>query len=77
MPGKGNLIERDYTPRARASIVGAGLVPARPQSETGGDEPRPYNPFAMLGETTCDVYLNNEAYWKNIPARVWDYTIGG
>jgi hypothetical protein len=23
------------------------------------------------------VYLNNLAYWKNIPGRVWDYTIGG
>ena len=30
-----------------------------------------------LGERTCDVYLNDNAYWKNIPARVWDYTIGG
>src|SRR5260370_25906242 len=25
----------------------------------------------------CDVHLNVVAYWKNIPARVWDYTIGG
>jgi hypothetical protein len=24
-----------------------------------------------------DVYLNDVAYWKGIPARVWDYTIGG
>src|SRR5205807_2254913 len=30
-----------------------------------------------LGESTCDVYLNDVAYWKNIPARVWEYTIGG
>jgi len=33
--------------------------------------------LAHLGERTCDVYLNDMAYWKNIPARVWDYTIGG
>ena len=33
--------------------------------------------FAHLGERTCDVYLNDVAYWRNIPARVWDYTIGG
>ena len=31
----------------------------------------------MLAERTCEVYLNNVAYWRNIPARVWDYTIGG
>ena len=30
-----------------------------------------------LGETTFDVYLNDTAYWRNVPARVWDYTIGG
>ena len=23
------------------------------------------------------MYLNSLAYWKNIPARVWEYTIGG
>ena len=27
--------------------------------------------------TTFDIYLNDVAYWRNVPARVWDYTIGG
>ncbi len=31
----------------------------------------------QLGKKTCDIYLNDIAYWQNIPARVWDYTIGG
>ncbi|MGH9771331.1 MAG: type ISP restriction/modification enzyme [Candidatus Acidiferrales bacterium] len=31
----------------------------------------------LLGDRTCDVYLNGAAYWKNIPIRVWEYTIGG
>jgi hypothetical protein len=31
----------------------------------------------QLGPSTCDVYLNNAACWKNIPANVWNYTIGG
>ncbi|MFL6462918.1 MAG: type ISP restriction/modification enzyme, partial [Bryobacteraceae bacterium] len=31
----------------------------------------------LLGERTVDVYLNNVAYWRNIPECVWDYTIGG
>jgi hypothetical protein len=26
---------------------------------------------------THDVHLNNAACWKNIPANVWDCTIGG
>ena len=32
---------------------------------------------ARLGETTFDVYLNEEAYWSNVPAAVWDYRLGG
>ena len=30
-----------------------------------------------LGETTLDVYLNERAYWRNIPAAVWTYKLGG
>jgi Type ISP C-terminal specificity domain/N-6 DNA Methylase len=56
MPGKGRLIERDYTPEELASFSGHST---------------------LLGDGTCDVYLNEVAYWKNIPLRVWKYTIGG
>ena len=30
-----------------------------------------------LGPTTGDIYLNDRAYYRNVPARVWAYTIGG
>ena len=30
-----------------------------------------------LGETTYDIYLNARAYWRNIPAGVWTYKLGG
>ncbi|MGH9765034.1 MAG: type ISP restriction/modification enzyme [Blastocatellia bacterium] len=30
-----------------------------------------------LGDRTNDIYLNGTAYWKNVPERVWSYTIGG
>ena len=33
--------------------------------------------MAYLGETTFDVYLNDIAYWRNVPSRVWAYTSGG
>ena len=29
------------------------------------------------GETTCDIYLNDRAYWRNVPAAVWNYQLGG
>ncbi|MEQ9667384.1 type ISP restriction/modification enzyme [Coleofasciculus sp. G2-EDA-02] len=47
---------------------------------------RPYTPeeqtaiaqvIEQLGTATYDIYLNDIAYWKNIPDRVWDYTLGG
>jgi hypothetical protein len=32
---------------------------------------------AVLGEKTVDVYLNGLVCWRNVPAKVWDYTISG
>ena len=31
----------------------------------------------LWGDSTLDIYLNNETYWSNVPEAVWDYTIGG
>ena len=30
-----------------------------------------------LGKTTFDVYLNERAFWRNVPAAVWRYKLGG
>ena len=30
-----------------------------------------------LGNTTFDIYLNDRAYWRNIPSAVWTYKLGG
>ncbi|MCK9374773.1 MAG: N-6 DNA methylase [Syntrophobacterales bacterium] len=67
MPGKGKVITRDYTPEElRVIREGAGVLGLTPEQA-----------FERLGETTCDIYLNEVAYWQNIPARVWGYYIGG
>ena len=31
----------------------------------------------LLGDSTFDVRLNRRSYWKNVPSRVWRYTLGG
>ena len=31
----------------------------------------------VLGEKAVDVYLNDQAFWRNVPARVWSYQLGG
>jgi hypothetical protein len=33
--------------------------------------------MALLGTATHDVFLNDTACWRNVPEKVWDYTIGG
>ena len=30
-----------------------------------------------LGATTFDIHLNDHAYWRNVPAAVWNYKLGG
>ena len=32
---------------------------------------------AALGPDTVDVYLNDDVFWENVPARVWEYAVGG
>jgi hypothetical protein len=67
MPGKGKVDQRAYTSDELSSIRGgaSALGLAEEQAVT------------CLGATSNDVYLNNTAYWRNVPANVWDYTIGG
>ena len=33
--------------------------------------------IATLGDTTCDIHLNNNAHWRNVPTAVWNYKLGG
>ncbi|MDD9982279.1 MAG: N-6 DNA methylase [Gammaproteobacteria bacterium] len=33
--------------------------------------------LTALGDTTFDIYLNRKAFWRNVPAFVWDYRLGG
>ena len=56
MPGRGRIVEREYTLEERAALGDAILT---------------------LGESTFDIYLNNHAFWCNVPAPVWTYKLGG
>jgi len=67
MPGKGKAVERDYTVEEKQSIVSGAEKLGIP----------PEKALDLLGEGTFDIYLNEVAYWKNVPAKVWEYTIGG
>ena len=59
----------------QAVMPGQGRVIQRPYTS---DECQSLNTSqGSLGETTCDVHLNDRAYWRNVPVAVWDYKLGG
>ncbi|MEH6758319.1 MAG: type ISP restriction/modification enzyme [Parasphingorhabdus sp.] len=33
--------------------------------------------FGLIGEQAVDVQINDDAKWEGVPAKVWDYTLGG
>ncbi|MET0650428.1 MAG: type ISP restriction/modification enzyme [Pyrinomonadaceae bacterium] len=67
MPGRGSTQEREYADDERAAVAeGAAALGLTPEEA-----------FRRLGEKTFDVYLNRAGYWRNVPARVWGYHIGG
>ncbi len=67
MPGKGRIVGRAYTAEERAAIAAGAATLGLTEAQA----------FGCLGNETCDVYLNDTAYWSNVPAKVWGYTIGG
>jgi hypothetical protein len=67
MPAKGRLIERAYS-EAELAGLREGMATLGLNYE---------QLMACLGGTCVDVYLNERAYWRCVPRRVWSYTIGG
>ena len=78
-----NMTGNDFSVTASWGHLGQGdaVMPG-----TGRAVERPYTAeeraalaaaLPTLGETTFDIYLNNRAYWRNIPAALWRYKLGG
>lgn len=83
--GKGqlNAAAGDLDVTARWGIAGKGGIC---MPSTGKVAERAYaaeerealkNHESCIGNKTFDIYLNDIAYWRNVPAKVWDYTLGG
>ena len=81
--GGGNMAGDDFALTAGwghfgtgdAVMPGAGRAVERDYSaaerEAVGDS------VEILGAGTVDVHLNGNALWRNVPAEVWDYKLGG
>ena len=79
----GNMSGNDFDVTAGWGHFGSGQAVMPGQ---GRVVERPYTPeeraamgdaVSTLGDSTFDVYLNDRAYWRNVPANVWSYKLGG
>ena len=61
--------------RGDAVMPGQGRVAER--AYTSEERAAMGDALLALGNTTFDVYLNGEAFWRNVPAAVWTYKLGG
>ena len=61
------------TPNNRVETGGTSNTPATPASTSHVDA-ETGKTAAVLGDTTFDIYLNDRAYWRNVPAAVWNST---
>ena len=61
--------------QGEAVMPGQGRVVERPY--TTDERIALGEALQTLGDTTFDVYLNDRAYWRNVPAAVWNYKLGG
>ena len=59
----------------QAVMPGQGRVVER--SYTSEERASLGDAVSTLGDTTFDVYLNDRAYWRNVPTSVWNYKLGG
>ena len=58
-----------------AVMPGQGRLQERPY--TAEERVAQGDAVATLGATTFDVHLNDRAYWRNVPANIWNYKLGG
>ena len=78
-----NMAGGDFALTAGWGHVGAGgaVMPGQgrivERSYTPEERAALGDALPALGETTFDVHLNDRAFWRNVPAAVWRYKLGG
>ena len=79
----GNMAGEDFAVTARWGHFGQGdaVMPGQGRVDDRSyttEEKAAFGPSTTVpGDTTFDVYLNDKAYWKNVPSAVWEYKLGG
>ena len=79
----GNMADDDFAVSAGWGHFGTGeaVMPGQgrivERNYTDDERTALTDAIPTLGDTTFDVYLNERAYWRNVPAAVWNYQLGG
>ena len=79
----GNMDGSDFAVTAGWGHFGSGQAVMPGQGRVEGRQYKTEEREAMgdtistLGDTTFDIYLNERSYWRNVPANVWGYKLGG
>ena len=81
--GGGNMAGDDFALTASWGHFGQGetVMPGQgrvdERSYTADERAALGETVHALGDTTFDVHLNDRAHWRNVPAAVWGYKLGG
>ncbi len=67
MPGAGSTTVRAWSPTEQDGLL---QLAARHNLKLG-------ELFDLIGADAVDVIINNDAKWEGVPAKVWNYSLGG
>ena len=70
--GWGHFGKGDAVMPGQGRVVERPLTPEERSAMAGGHATLP-----LTGQTTLDIYLNDHAFWRNVPLPVWRYKLGG
>ena len=77
-PQAGDLeLRAGWGHKGKAGVVMPGKGRVHTRDYTTQEREALQSASTALGAETHDIFLNEAACWANVPARVWDYTIGG
>ena len=79
----GNMVASDFSVNAGWGHFGSGdaVMPGTGRARQREFTPSEHTTLApaipTLGDSTFDIWLNDRAFWRNVPATVWNYRLGG
>ena len=78
-----NMVDDDFAVTAGWGHYGQGdaVMPGQGRAVERAYTPKERTAIGdnlrVLGDKTFDIYLNGKTFWRNVPASVWTYRLGG